>query len=149
MATAEPILSVYCDGGARGNPGPAAFGFIVQDRQGRVLARGKARIGEATNNLAEYSAVLAALTWLARSFAGEKGWVRFHLDSLLVVSQLNGRYKIKNHRLRECIVQVRGLEQELRHDKQLEIEYTFIPRDRNREDDFLVNQALDAPTSTG
>lgn len=143
------MLSVYCDGGARGNPGPAAIGFIVQDRQGRVLVRKKNPIGEATNNLAEYAAVLAALSWLAQSYPGKEGRVRFHLDSLLVVSQLNGRYKIKNAGLRERIIQVRALEQEVRRKKELEIEYTFVPREQNREADFLVNQALDAPTSAG
>jgi ribonuclease HI len=140
-------LSIYCDGGARGNPGPAAIGFVVKDGQGQPLEACGLVIGQATNNIAEYQAVVAALRWLDRSFPGPETQVRFHLDSLLVTSQLNGTYKIKNARLRELVFQVRSLEQKLRADKGLEIEYVFIPRSQNVRADALVNRALDLETS--
>ena len=95
-------LVVYCDGGARGNPGPAATGFLIKDSRGSTLVAKGELLGRATNNVAEYQAVIKALKWLVKNgrrlFSGcqLKGEIIFFLDSQLVVNQLNGVYKIKN-----------------------------------------------------
>jgi len=136
-------LTVFCDGGARGNPGPAGIGFLMTDEKGKELVRHGEAIGKATNNVAEYTAVRLALSWLVNSLKGRDQRAIFYLDSQLVVNQLNGNYKIKNAKLRELVIEVRSLEQELRKQKGIEIEYNFIPRDKNEQADALVNQALD------
>jgi len=145
----QDCLKIYCDGGARGNPGPAAIGFVISDSQGEELVASGKAIGETTNNAAEYTAVVKALEWLGAKFSGPEKRARFYLDSLLVANQLNGLYKIKNARLRDLVLKVRTLEQKLRRDKGLEIEYIFVPREENFDADALVNQALDRETSIG
>lgn len=135
----KPSLTVFTDGGARGNPGPAAIGFIVQDNQGRTLIKQGKYIGQATNNVAEYTAVIEALKWLLANDLAVKGPINFYLDSKLVVNQLNGLFKVKNQRLRELIVQVRTLEQEAGG----RVFYQFIPRQKNQNADFLVNDSFE------
>ncbi|MBN1263399.1 MAG: ribonuclease HI family protein [Candidatus Pacebacteria bacterium] len=130
--------SVYCDGGARGNPGPAGVGFVVYDYSGHVLAKGARFIGRATNNVAEYRAVVEALKWFKTNRIGELSEIRFHLDSMLVVNQLNGLYKIKNSGLRELIITVRQLENEIEG----AVFYQHVPREKNKEADALVNQII-------
>lgn len=132
-------LVVHTDGGARGNPGPAAVGVVIDG----VASFGK-RIGVATNNVAEYRAVLEALVYIrdeAPKGRGVEGMeVQFFLDSLLVVNQLNGLYKVKEPTLRELLMKVRELEQEVGG----VVTYTHVPREQNKEADRLVNEALDA-----
>lgn len=130
-------VTVHTDGGARGNPGPAAVGVVIQKEGKEVAAFGKA-IGDTTNNVAEYTAVIEALTKIKQLSLGEV-LINFYLDSTLVVNQLNGLFKIKDARLRELISRVRILEQEAGG----RIHYTYVPREENRRADFLVNQALD------
>jgi len=137
-------LKIFCDGGARGNPGPAAWAFVVLNEKNQLLDKKNGRIGQTTNNVAEYTAVVRALEWL-KDYRLEKADYRkgervdFFLDSKLVTSQLNGLFKVKNARMRELIVKVRVAEQVAGGD----VFYTFIPRDKNCAADFLVNQALD------
>jgi len=88
-------LKIYCDGGARGNPGPAAGAFVVLADNKEIAAEGKS-FRVATNNEAEYGAVIMAMTWLLKNNAAS---VVFYLDSELVVKQLNGVYKIKSKKL--------------------------------------------------
>lgn len=137
-------LFVYTDGGARGNPGPAAIGVVIKSETGQVWKKVFRRIGETTNNTAEYMAVVDALTFLKeyQHDVPVKGieLIKFHLDSTLVVNQLNGLYKVKEAHLRELLLKVRILEQELG----VTITYQQIPRTQNWEADALVNQALDA-----
>lgn len=130
-------LEIYCDGGARNNPGPAGVGVVIAGEH-----KISKYIGTATNNQAEYMAVVAALEWLAdnQHNLGEKPEkISVHLDSRLVVNQLNGRFKVKNANLREMLLKVRGLENQI----DIPVTYHLVPREENREADRLVNRALD------
>ena len=148
-------FSIYCDGGARGNPGPAAIGFVVRDAEGKPMHREAREIGKATNNMAEYQAVIAALEWLAKykttnSLPRE---IRVFLDSRLVVNQLNGMFRVKDAKLKGLTLRVRELErasgltvgnEELFVSKRENaVSYEAIPREMNTEADSLVNAALD------
>lgn len=133
-------ISVFCDGGARGNPGPAGVGCVIKINQGNVYELAK-YIGKATNNQAEYQAVIVALNWF-KSNASKlaNNWqAEFFLDSKLVVEQLNQRYKIKNEGLKPLFWQVR--EQILSLGKK--VTFKHIPREKNKEADRLVNKAID------
>ena len=128
------MIEVFCDGGARGNPGPAAWGFVIK-KSGRTIKEDCGYIGIATNNIAEYTALVKALSWLLENFKGHA--VRVYLDSKLAVSQLNGEYKVKNANLKKLVGEVKELEEGL-----ASIIYNHIPRDQNKEADRLVNIAL-------
>ena len=124
------------DGGARGNPGPAAYGYVLEAEDGTVLdARGEA-IGVATNNVAEYRALLAGL-----AKAVELGLrdVEVVSDSELLVKQMRGEYKIKNEALRELADEAERLEDRLGR-----VTYVAVRREHNELADRLVNEALDA-----
>ncbi|MFC1789881.1 ribonuclease HI family protein [Patescibacteria group bacterium] len=142
----EKIYFVFCDGGARGNPGPAAVGFVVYDSSKKVIFKGNRFIGIATNNVAEYSAVIEALKWFLskRKEESPKMTVRFSLDSLLVVNQLNGIYKIKNLTLKKLVIMVRGLERKIGAN----FFYYHSARESNKVADGLVNEALDEVLKT-
>ena len=134
-------LYVFTDGGARGNPGPAAIGFVVKDDHGKVLQEGSEFIGRATNNVAEYQAVVKALEWLINNYQIIKlsnDQINFYLDSKLVVNQLGGYYKIKDAKLRNLVIKIKNLEQKIK----AKIFYYFISRQKNQRADFLVNQKL-------
>lgn len=131
-------LLIFADGGARGNPGPAAIGFIVKDSLGEILVKKGKFIGETTNNVAEYQAVIEALKWLKSRDKGHVSSIKFFLDSKLVVNQLNGLFKVKNSGLRNLVIKVRQLEKEVGGN----VSYHFIPREKNKEADTLVNQSL-------
>ena len=125
---------VEADGGARGNPGPAAFGAVVltDGQPVRFLA---GALGVATNNVAEYHGVLAGLTWIAQHET--TATVEARLDSKLVVEQMSGRWKIKHPDMRALAAQVRAA-----YPPQL-VTYTWVPRGQNRRADALVNEVLD------
>lgn len=131
-------LYVFTDGGARGNPGPAAVAFVVKDATGKVLARQGKYIGKTTNNVAEYSAVIEALNWLVINSVSSVSSVNFFIDSKLIVNQLNGLYKIKKSHLRDLIIKVRKLEKSL----SIKTSYQLLPREKNYDADFLVNKIL-------
>ncbi len=136
------LLNIFCDGGARGNPGPAAIGFLITDKTGKSLHKTHQFIGKNTNNAAEYTAVITALDWLQKNWSKIKPpptGVNFFLDSKLTVNQLNGLYKIKNSNLRELIVKIRQLENQIK----APLKYNFIRREQNKKADALVNLALD------
>jgi len=133
------VLNIYTDGGSRGNPGPAAVGVVIRDSTGKILNSFGQVIGTATNNIAEYQAVIAALKWLIQNRRSGIQSINFYLDSQLVVNQLNGLWKLKNPILRQKLVEVRQLEAELR----LNPLYIYIPRKQNAAADKMVNQALD------
>ncbi|MBI2611569.1 ribonuclease HI family protein [Candidatus Gottesmanbacteria bacterium] len=137
-------LLVFTDGGARGNPGPGAIGVVVKDDKGYKIKEIGKRIGETTNNVAEYTAVREALKWIKSNFPifqfSNETKKNFFLDSNLVVNQLNGLFKVKEAKLRELLVKIRELEQEVGGN----VSYTFIPREKNWEADRLVNRALDS-----
>ena len=135
-------LVIFADGGARGNPGPAAIGFVIKDSTGKIIHRQGKYIGETTNNVAEYQAVIEALGWLAANYKSPITKLQFFLDSKLVVNQLNGLFKVKEIKMRNLVIKVRQLEREIGGN----VSYQAIPREKNSLADGLVNQALDRRT---
>lgn len=133
-------ITVHTDGGARGNPGPAAIGVFIE-RDGEVLAKIGKRIGESTNNFAEYSAVLEALDFLLlnKNLLEDKPTINFFGDSQLIYSQIAGIYKIKSASLRDLLFKVREKEAQI----EIPISYNHIKREDNKMADKLVNLALD------
>ena len=131
----EGKLIVFTDGGARGNPGPAALGVVIYDASGKIVKKYGRYLGEKTNNEAEYEAVISALE--SSSELGAE-YVDFNLDSELVVRQLNGIYKVKNHRMQALLIRVRNLETKFK-----KITFKHIPREKNHLADELVNKAID------
>lgn len=133
-------LKTYSDGGARGNPGPGAIGVVVCSGGIReeIVFEHQDVIGEATNNIAEYCALIAALA-LAKELGANE--VESYLDSELVVRQLGGIYKVKADHIRQLIAEVRQMEKPFK-----KVTYHHVPRThtRLRQADKLVNQALDA-----
>lgn len=141
-------LMVYCDGGARGNPGPAAIGFVIKDKKDKIYIKVSKFIGKSTNNIAEYTGVIKALESISKNkkkLPKDIKKINFYLDSMLVVNQLNGRFKVKNSNLQYQIIKVRGLENKIK----ASIFYHFIPREKNFIADQLVNQALDQQLKIG
>lgn len=134
-------LIIHTDGGARGNPGPAGIGIVIEAMGERPVEIAKA-VGITTNNVAEYTAVKEALKYIKENFvkrAGERLSLEFFLDSLLVTQQLNGIFRVKDAKLRELLMQVRVSESEIGGD----IRYTYVPREKNQRADFLYNRAVD------
>ena len=124
------------DGGARGNPGPAAYGYVLEAEDGTVLdARGE-RIGIATNNVAEYRALVAGLEKAIELGVDELEVVS---DSELLVKQMRGEYRVKNEALRDLNEEANALERRLGR-----VRYTAVRREHNELADSLVNEALDA-----
>jgi len=128
-------LSIYTDGGARGNPGPAAVGYVVGDRKYGET------IGHATNNIAEYKAVIFALKkakHLLGNAESKKTDVLAHMDSQLVCKQMNGEYKIKEPDLQTLFIELWNLRQDFKS-----VTFIHIPREQNKEADRMVNITLD------
>ena len=123
------------DGGARGNPGPAAYGYVLEAEDGTVLAAHGEAIGEATNNVAEYRALVAGLEKAVELGVDELEVVS---DSELVVKQMRGEYKVKNEVLRELKEAAANVAERLRS-----VRYTAVRREHNELADRLVNEALD------
>jgi Ribonuclease HI len=133
-------ITIFTDGGSRGNPGPAALGVFIQDEKGQELARIGKALGETTNNVAEYSAIVEGLNWLLENKERLNiGNVNFYMDSQLACSQLNGVYKVKNPRIREFVFEIRQKEAALG----IPIIYAHVSREQNTKADFMVNQTLD------
>ena len=128
-------LIIYTDGGARGNPGPAGIGCVILDEQGKALAEISESIGEATNNQAEYQALLAGLE-KARELGAKE--LAVFLDSELVVKQLNREYRVKDKELAPLFVKVYNLTLGFK-----KINFKHLPRESNALADKLVNRALD------
>jgi ribonuclease HI len=130
---------LFTDGGARGNPGPAAYGYVLETEDGSVLAAHGEAIGTATNNVAEYRALIAGLEKALELGADELEVVS---DSELLVKQMRGEYKVKNAALRDLSLQAASLARELGS-----VTYTAVRREHNELADQLVNEALDASES--
>lgn len=130
------MLTINCDGGARGNPGPAASACVIA-KEGRVIVKKSIYLGTATNNIAEYQGVLLAMKEL--SVLKPKEEILFILDSQLVVNQLLGKFKIKNENLKKLFIEIKKIENSLG----VSIKYTSVPREKNKLADFLVNKELD------
>jgi len=127
---------LFTDGGARGNPGPAAYGYVIEAEDGTVLAAHGERIGIATNNVAEYRALIAGLEKAVELAVPE---VEVVSDSELLVKQMNGEYRVKNEALRGLSLQAARLAREIGN-----VSYTAVRREHNELADRLVNEALDA-----
>jgi ribonuclease HI len=135
------MIRIFTDGGSRGNPGPAALGVYIEKNNTELTAFGKT-LGITTNNVAEYSAAVAALTYLVEhddAIADEEE-IFFFADSQLLISQITGIYKIKSAPLRELLFTIKGLERQLKKP----VHYRHIPREQNKKADKQVNLALDA-----
>lgn len=129
-------LVIYTDGGARGNPGPAALGVVIGDKEYSEY------LGEMTNNKAEYLALVFALKKAKALLGGKKASeaeLEFRMDSELIVRQLNGIYKIKEPDLQPLFIEVWNLRLDFK-----KVIFHHIPREQNKRADRLVNQALDA-----
>jgi len=122
-------LIIYTDGGSRGNPGPAAAGVVVGDKKFSKF------LGKATNNQAEYEAVILALQE-AKKMSGKN--LQINLDSQLVCCQLTGKYKVKNSNIAPLFLKVFNLLKDFD-----QVEFKHIPREKNKQADKLVNQELD------
>jgi ribonuclease H / adenosylcobalamin/alpha-ribazole phosphatase len=127
---------LFTDGGARGNPGPAAYGYVLEAEDGTVLAAEGRAIGSATNNVAEYSGLIAGLRKAAELHVPD---VEVVSDSELMVKQMRGEYRVKNAALRALSVEAASLAREFAN-----VEYRHVRRAQNELADRLVNEALDA-----
>jgi ribonuclease HI len=128
---------IHTDGGSRGNPGPAAYGFVVR-ASGRKICEKGCEIGINTNNVAEYMGVISAFEWLQNNSNPSTTEVSFFLDSELITRQLSGLYKVKNEGLKQLYTRAKDLEDQFE-----KVTYTSIPRAQNKEADRMVNLALD------
>ncbi len=132
-------MIIYCDGGSRGNPGPAASAYVVTENEKVIHSEGK-YLGIETNNVAEYTAVLLAVTWLSNLIPNPQSLVTINLDSQLVERQLNGAYKIKSEKLKVLYDQIKLLI----INSSLLIKFQWGYRSKNTLADSLVNETLDS-----
>jgi ribonuclease HI len=129
-------VKLYADGGSRGNPGPSASGFVILDELDRLLHSDNRYLGLTTNNQAEYHALIQGMEWcIAKGVPS----VHVYLDSLLVVNQLKGIFKVKNRDLWSLYESAKELSSKFR-----EFKITHVPRELNKLADAEVNKALDA-----
>jgi len=131
---------LFTDGGSRGNPGPAAYAFVLEAEDGTVLDAKGETIGVETNNVAEYSALVAGLERAVELGVDELEVVS---DSELLVKQMRGEYRVKNRALQDLFLDASGLARKLRR-----VTYTAVRREHNELADSLVNEALDATSSS-
>ena len=139
--TSSGTVVMHIDGGSRGNPGPAAFAVVVESADGVRLDALSKFLGETTNNVAEYEALLAAFNYALRHKLPR---VRVISDSELLVRQMQGRYKVKSEDLKPLFQQAQEMARKL---EEFSIEH--VRREQNREADRLVNEALDAAQARG
>ena len=130
------MIKVFTDGGSRGNPGPAASAFVVFDNS-KILAKEGKFLGNTTNNIAEYNALLLAVEWLDKNKLTKN--IKFILDSELIVKQLNKTYKIKNKNLKIIFLRINKLLNEGFEGSS----FIHVPRGQNKLADELVNKILD------
>ncbi len=137
-------IIIYTDGGSRHNPGPSGIGVVICDEKERILKQYSEYLGSGTNNEAEYQAVIFALKKI-KALIG-KGAIKtteieIRSDSELLIKQLNGKYKVLNPKIQSLFLNIWNLKIDFS-----KIEFNFIPREKNKEADKLVNQVLDAQT---
>ena len=134
-------LLIFTDGGSRGNPGPAAGGVVIKNNQNKIILKTSKYLGETTNNVAEYEALILALQKAKGIFKAQKiknKNLECYLDSELVVKQLNHKYKIKDEGMQKLFIIVWNLT--LDFDS---VKFTHIPREKNKLADEMVNRELD------
>lgn len=130
-------ITIYCDGGSRGNPGPAASAFAVI-KNGKISFKDSMYLGRSTNNVAEYQATLMAVEWLSKNEVVQD-IVTVVVDSELLSKQMTGQYKIKNEKLKIMATKIKNLERKIKS----KIKYQWSPRSKNKIADRLVNEELD------
>ena len=130
------MLTAYFDGGARGNPGPAGYGVFIVDDQGTPVAELSGALGTATNNVAEYNGLIAALEWAVERGLSE---LRVRGDSLLLIEQMRGNYKVKNEGLKPLHMKARMLVMQIGN-----VSFEHVPREKNKDADRLSNAGMDA-----
>jgi ribonuclease HI len=135
------MITAHVDGGARGNPGPAGFGVVITDERGAVLAEIAEAIGISTNNVAEYCGLIAALEW-----AASHGLTRLRIksDSLLIVQQMRGNYRVKHQGLLPLYRQARHLVARIG-----DVTFDHVPREENQDADRLSNLGMDRNGQVG
>jgi len=135
------MIYVYTDGGSRGNPGEAAWGFAIFDEEGKELFGTGEKIGVNTNNVAEYMAVIEAFDYIAshREILANSSGISVRMDSMLVCQQMNGVWKVKHSNMIPLFQKAKEKAQALG----IAITYTHVPREKNKVADSYVNRALD------
>lgn len=130
------MITAYFDGGARGNPGPAGWGAFIVNDSGEVLAELSGALGIATNNVAEYNGLIAALQW-----AADRGLTQLAVkgDSQLLIEQMRGNYKVKNEGLKPLYLRARMLVMQIG-----DVSFEHVRREHNAEADRLSNAGMDA-----
>jgi len=135
-------ITIYTDGGSRGNPGPAAIGIIFCNEKGQVIKKYSECLGEATNNEAEYQAVIFALKKFKALFGkklSKNTEIELKSDSELLTKQLNGEYKIIEPNIQQLFITLWNLRLDFKR-----VKFKFISREKNKEADLLVNEILDS-----
>jgi len=138
ITTSYEVIKLYTDGGSRGNPGPSASGFVLYDEQDKVIYAGGEYLGITTNNQAEYQAVRLGIK-KALEYSPKE--IKIFMDSLLVVNQMNGIFKIKNRDLWPIHSDIKLLMSKIP-----KVTFTHVPRELNKEADAEVNKVLDSTT---
>jgi len=137
---------IYTDGGSRGNPGPAAIGAIFCNEKGEIFKKYSEYLGEATNNEAEYQAVIFALKKFKQLFGKKLAGnteIGLKSDSELLIKQLNGEYKILEEKIQSLFIAIWNLKIDFKN-----IKFKLISREKNKEADQLVNETLDSQAKT-
>ena len=132
------MITAYFDGGARSNPGPAGYGVYIVDDQGNVQAELHGSLGVATNNIAEYHGLIAALQWAVEHDLKK---ISIKGDSLLIIEQMRGNYKVKNEGLRPLYHQAKMLVMQIG-----DVKFEHVPREKNKDADRLSNVGMDGNT---
>jgi ribonuclease HI len=132
------LITAYFDGGARGNPGPAGYGVYIVDDKGEMVAELSGSLGIATNNVAEYHGLIAALQWAADRDLRQ---IAIKGDSLLLVEQMRGNYKVKNEGLKPLYLKARMLVMQIG-----DVSFEHVRREQNKEADRLSNVGMDGNT---
>jgi ribonuclease HI len=132
------VITAYFDGGARSNPGPAGYGVYIVDDQGNVQAELHGSLGIATNNVAEYHGLIAALQWAVEHDLTQ---ITIKGDSLLIVEQMRGNYKVKNEGLKPLHMQAKMLVMQIGN-----VKFEHVPREKNKDADRLSNVGMDQNT---
>jgi ribonuclease HI len=133
------VITAYFDGGARSNPGPAGYGVYIVDDRATVLAELHGSLGNATNNVAEYRGLIAALQWAVDN---DVAHLTIKGDSLLIIQQMRGNYKVKNEGLKPLHLQARMLVMQIG-----DVKFEHVPREKNKDADRLSNVGMDANQS--
>ena len=130
------MITAYFDGGARSNPGPAGYGVYIVDDAGTVLAELSGSLGNTTNNIAEYNGLIAALQWAVDRDLKQ---IAIKGDSLLIIEQMRGNYKVKNEGLKPLHMKARMLVMQIGN-----VSFAHVPREKNKDADRLSNVGMDA-----